>query len=74
MILVATILRIVWAVLDVTENSEDDFGRHFNNECLDTAPYHALLISAIIIGVDLMPPFLFTKIFTVVKDKSKINY
>lgn len=38
--------------------------RRFSSDCYDTEPFHAIVLLSITIGVDLLPSFVFSRIFT----------
>jgi len=38
--------------------------RNYNNDCHDTSAFHGVVLLSITIGVDLLPSFVFTRIFT----------
>ena len=65
------LFRIIGIMLNLGEVDYTEFFRYFNQNCVDVKPYHALFMLSLTLCVNLLPPFIFSLIFSSNERKRK---
>jgi hypothetical protein len=47
--------------------------RKYDNDCFDILPFHAIALISITVGVDLLPSFVFSRIFTTLQRQRHLH-
>ena len=63
MIVFSSACRIALCLLDIYGVDLDQL-RDYSSDCHDTLPIHAVVLLVLTLAVDLLPPFVFSRIFT----------
>jgi hypothetical protein len=70
-IMISSIVRMAMYLLDIIDLDFGRFVRNFDSNCYDVTPYHALILITVTFLVDLLPVYIFSKMFTTMEQQKK---
>jgi hypothetical protein len=64
-------IRMIMYIFDILDLDYGRYVRNFDSNCYDVSPYNALILISVTFLVDLLPVYIFSKMFTTFEQQKK---